>query len=165
MGQSQSKKSKKSGKDKDKDPESSTPPEHADTNESTPASSLSRGTAPPLSTSGPTANGAHPGAPVQVNVTDPDGTTVVPNGSGSRPPGTNGSPSSSPNTALSDASSSLPSSSSSPIAVNGNQPVVPVSKLPHFVISSDVLQYCTGEESYYPEVHLKEIEPEQLRRA
>ncbi|EKM61069.1 uncharacterized protein PHACADRAFT_247423 [Phanerochaete carnosa HHB-10118-sp] len=122
MGQQQSKRSKKSGKDKDKDAESNTPPEPTETNDSTPASTVSRGTAPPLSAAGPLSNGAHTSSPVRVNVTDPDGGTVTSNGSGSRPPGSDGSPTTkSPNPPSSDASS-LPSPSTSPLAANGNRP-------------------------------------------
>lgn len=121
MGQQQSKKSKKSGKDKEKDADSNTPPEPTDANDSTPAGSLSRGTAPPLSASGPLANGAHPDADVQVSVTDPDGSTTMRNGSGTRPPGADGSPAPpSPNPPPSDASSPAPASPA--VAINGNRP-------------------------------------------
>ena len=122
MGQQQSKKSKKSSKDKEKDTEPNTPPEPSDANDSTPAGSLSKGTAPQLLSSGQTTGSAHSNGPIQVNVTDPDGGSVVSNGSGSRPPGTNGSPvSGTLNPTLSDPSS-LPSPVTSPIAVNGNKP-------------------------------------------
>ena len=120
MGQQQSKKSKKS-KDREKDVDSSTPPEPTDTNDSTPAGSLSKGTAPPFASASLT-NGVHPDNNVQVNVINPDGGTVATNGNGSRPPGSDGSPTTSPsNPPLTD-SSSLPSPATSPIAVNGNKP-------------------------------------------
>lgn len=122
MGQQQSKKSKKSSKDKEKDADSGTPPEPNDANDSTPAGSLSKGTAPQLSGSGSATNGVHSETPIQVNVTDPDGGTVVSNGSGSRPPGTDGSPTtSSLNPPLPD-SSSTTSPAASPITANGNKP-------------------------------------------
>ena len=121
MGQQQSKKHKKSGKDKDKDTESNTPPEPIDTNDSTPGSSLSRGTAPSLSAPGPLSNGAHTESPT-VNVTDPDGGTIAPNGSGTRPPGSDGSPPANSSNPQSSDAPSLPSPSFSPNAVNGNKP-------------------------------------------
>ncbi|KAI0348089.1 Metallo-dependent phosphatase [Trametopsis cervina] len=122
MGQQQSKKSKKNSKDKDKDAGSSTPPDPAEPNDDTPQGSLSRGTAPqPFSST--TSATSQADATVLVNVTDPDGTTVMQNGSGSRPPGPDGSPSSNtsipPNPSVPGA---LPSPSSSPIIGNGTKP-------------------------------------------
>jgi serine/threonine-protein phosphatase PP1 catalytic subunit len=102
MGQQQSKKSKKNSKDKDKDAGSNTPPDATDTNDDTPQNSLSRGTAPQLPSLNVSAS-SQVESSVLVNVTDPDGTTVIQNGSGSRPPGSDGSPS-----AASVASSTLP---------------------------------------------------------
>lgn len=106
MGQQQSKRTKKNSKDKEKDTESNTPPESIDTKDDTPQGSLSRGTAPQLANSNASPN-SQPDSSPQVNITDPDGTTVTQNGSGTRPPGPDGSPSS-----VSGATPNLPSTNS-----------------------------------------------------
>ena len=93
MGQQQSKRSKKSSKDKEKDSESNTPPESTDPSDDTLQGSLSRGTAPQISNSDASPDSQAESSPL-VNVTDPNGTTVTQNGSGTRPPGPDGSPSS-----------------------------------------------------------------------
>ncbi|KAI0814997.1 phosphoprotein phosphatase PPZ [Irpex lacteus] len=106
MGQQQSKRTKKNSKDKEKDTESNTPPESIDTKDDTPQGSLSRGTAPQLANTNASPN-SQPDSSPQVNITDPDGTTVTQNGSGTRPPGPDGSPSS-----VSGTTPNLPSSNS-----------------------------------------------------
>jgi serine/threonine-protein phosphatase PP1 catalytic subunit len=111
MGQSQSlsKKSKKGGKDKDKDADADSPdvvPGNVKEN-GHPSSASNDPTSPPHLSQ----NGSPSDASVQspsITVSDPDGTIIPPNGSGSRPPGT------SPVDASSDQSASLASSSNLP---------------------------------------------------
>ncbi|KAH8100694.1 phosphoprotein phosphatase PPZ [Cristinia sonorae] len=112
MGQQQSKKSKKNGKDKEKDaaPETTTPPEGADTNNSPNGSHID------ATANGGEHNGVGNGNPA-INVSNPDGGITSLAGSGSRPPGADGSPSANSNQPPSNAPSS--SLTSSPA---GNRP-------------------------------------------
>ncbi|KAH9950366.1 phosphoprotein phosphatase PPZ [Amylocystis lapponica] len=113
MGQSQSKKNRRSGKDKDKDAVADSPPlpdSAADTNDNTPQGSLSRGTAPHLNHASNAQNGADVpsshGNPT-INVAHAEDGPTSPNGNGTRPPGADSSPSN-PNSSPKD----IPSTSS-----------------------------------------------------
>ncbi|TBU35291.1 phospho protein phosphatase PPZ [Dichomitus squalens] len=135
MGQQQSKKSKKGGKDKDKDAnaDAATPDTHgADANDAN-QGSLSRATAPHDSSgegNGHAATVAAMGTPT-MTVTDPDGGSVIPNGSGSRPPG---SPGTSPSDALSTASPKAASPQSSPVVHGKPAPLdIPIT---HTILST-----------------------------
>ena len=101
MGQQQSKRSKKGSKDKEKDANGDAAPDAQATDANdTPQGSLSRATAPNDPSgqgNGHDASASTPGTPA-MTITSPEGGTVIPNGSGSRP---SGSPSTSPSDALS----------------------------------------------------------------
>ncbi|KAH9944349.1 phosphoprotein phosphatase PPZ [Epithele typhae] len=134
MGQQQSKKSKKGSKDKDKEgsTDAGAPDAPSADSNDTSAASLSRATG----SKDHAANGnghdvlATPSTPA-MTITNPEGGAVVPNGSGSRPPG---SPSSSPNDGLADNSGKSPSVTSSPLAHGKPAPLdIPIT---HTILST-----------------------------
>ena len=114
MGQQQSKKSKKGGKDKEKDSNLDSLAPDAQSNDANDAPQTNSIRGAPSQTSSGQGNGhdastATPGTPA-MTITNPEGSTVVPNGSGSRP---SGSPSTSPDV-LPDASPKANSLQASP---------------------------------------------------
>ncbi len=149
MGQQQSKKSKKGGKDKDKDVNGDAlahDAQGADAND-TPQGSLSRATAPHDASSqgnGHNAGAASPRTPA-MTITNPEGGTVTPNGSGSRPPG---SPGSSPSDALSGASLKPSSPHSSPQVHGKPTPLdIPIT---HTILSTSPGYPTPGSATSFP---------------
>jgi serine/threonine-protein phosphatase PP1 catalytic subunit len=118
MGQQQSKKSKKSGKDKEKDSATDSPPDVVNGN-------AKENSSPTATTSREPSNGSLPDPPnptPSISVSNPEGNTIPPSGSGSRPPGSPVISNARDVTVNNDLSSSLNSSTNSPSSSPSSQP-------------------------------------------